>query len=118
MRKKELAQLQEMLKARKAILISNIDNSVTNISDFKNQECKDDLDYAEMSSDSYKEEQIVNHQKCELKEIDEALEKIESDEYGICEMCDEPIVIDRLKAKPFAKFCIPCREIYEKEQNN
>jgi DnaK suppressor protein len=118
MRKKELAELKKMLEERKVILTSNIDNSVNNIGDFKSQECKDDLDYAEMSSDSFKEGQIVSHQQCELKEIDEALEKIDSEEYGICEMCDEPIIIDRLKAKPFAKFCIPCREIYEKEQHN
>ena len=118
MRKKELAELKKMLEKRKEILIANIDNSVTNISDFKSQECKDDLDYAEMSSDSFKEAQVVSHQQCELKEIEDALEKIDANEYGICEMCDEPIVIDRLKAKPFAKFCIPCREIYEKEQHN
>ena len=36
--------------------------------------------------------------------------------YGTCDMCDESIAIGRLRAKPFAKFCTPCREIYEVEK--
>ena len=47
------------------------------------------------------------------KTIEEALENIENGTYGICEMCDEPIAVGRLKAKPFAKFCTDCREIHE-----
>ena len=30
-------------------------------------------------------------------------------------MCEEPINPERLKIKPFAKYCIDCREIIEKE---
>ena len=42
-----------------------------------------------------------------------ALKKIENKTYGICEMCDEEIGIQRLKAKPYAVFCVHCRPIYE-----
>jgi DnaK suppressor protein len=28
-------------------------------------------------------------------------------------MCDEKIALQRLKAKPFAKYCTVCREIFE-----
>lgn len=30
-------------------------------------------------------------------------------------MCEDPIGLPRLKAKPFARYCIVCREIIEKE---
>ncbi|WP_258238697.1 TraR/DksA C4-type zinc finger protein [Arcobacter sp. F2176] len=33
-------------------------------------------------------------------------------------MCDEPVGIKRLRAKPHARFCIYCRPIYEKEQKS
>ena len=32
-------------------------------------------------------------------------------------MCEEKIQEERLKIKPFAKYCIMCREIIEKENN-
>lgn len=44
----------------------------------------------------------------QLKEINEALEKIESDDYGKCEKCGNEISEDRLKAYPAAKTCVNC----------
>ncbi|RUM74071.1 MAG: molecular chaperone DnaK suppressor DksA, partial [Sulfurovum sp.] len=41
--------------------------------------------------------------------------KIKNGIYGICEMCEEPIGKARLEVKNFARFCIACREISEKE---
>lgn len=40
-----------------------------------------------------------------LGEVKVALEKIERDEYGICEVCEKPIEEDRLEADPTAKTC-------------
>jgi DnaK suppressor protein len=56
---------------------------------------------------------MITQQRKELAEIEAALKNIENKTYGICEMCDEYIVLGRLKAKPFAKFCTDCREIHE-----
>ncbi len=110
---KQIDELKEMLIARKETIQSNIDDSIDNISKLNDCDCKDDLDFAEASSDSFTSGVIINQQKQELKEIEEALENIENNTYGICEMCDESIAIGRLKAKPFAKFCTDCREIHE-----
>jgi len=44
-----------------------------------------------------------------LKDIEEALHKIETDSYGICEQCSNQISLSRLQAKPEARLCIPCR---------
>ena len=51
-----------------------------------------------------------------LEEIDLSLEKIKDKEYGICEMCEEPIPVERLKVKVFARYCISCREVIEKQE--
>ncbi|BCX81980.1 DnaK suppressor protein [Methylomarinovum caldicuralii] len=50
----------------------------------------------------------------ELREIDEALIRLYKGTYGICEDCDQPIGLDRLRANPTARRCIQCQEIYEK----
>lgn len=38
--------------------------------------------------------------------VADALEKIEHGVYGLCEVCNEPIPLDRLKASPSARTCI------------
>lgn len=113
---KQIEELKEILILRKETIIKNIQGSRDSIDSLKDSECKDEYDYAEVSSDSFKEGIIANQQLKELNEIEDALKGIEKGTYGVCEMCDESIAIGRLRAKPFAKFCTPCREIYEVEQ--
>ena len=43
-----------------------------------------------------------------LKDIDDALAKIDKDSYGLCERCNKPIPEDRLKAYPAARYHIKC----------
>jgi len=43
-----------------------------------------------------------------LKEVNEALEKINNNNYGHCEICKKNIEIGRLKANPAAKSCLSC----------
>lgn len=114
--KKQIEELKEILEKRKELITKNIQESRNSIDSLKNSECNDDVDYAEISSDSFKEGIIANQQLKELSEIEDALKRINNGTYGICEMCDETIALGRLRAKPFAKFCTPCREIYEVEQ--
>ncbi|QDF28127.1 RNA polymerase-binding protein DksA [Halarcobacter anaerophilus] len=113
---KQIEELRNILLERKDKITKNIQGSRESIDSLKDSECRDDYDFAEVSSDSFKEGIIANQQITELKEIEDALKRIENGTYGICEMCDEPIAIGRLRAKPFAKFCTPCREIYEVEK--
>ncbi|GJL78981.1 MAG: molecular chaperone DnaK [Nitrospinaceae bacterium] len=50
-----------------------------------------------------------------LKQVDEAIEKINKGEYGICSTCDQPIPEARLEVMPFAKFCVECMSKIERE---
>lgn len=45
----------------------------------------------------------------QLKNIGEALAKIEAGTYGLCEKCGKEIDVDRLRAYPSAKNCMNCR---------
>ena len=46
----------------------------------------------------------------QLRMIDEALDRFESGEYGICLSCEEEIPSKRLTALPWAQYCVPCQE--------
>ena len=113
--KQQIDELRIILLQRKESILSNINNSRTNIDQLKEQEINDELDYAELVSDSFTEGMIANHQLDELRQIEESLKKIQAGTYGICDMCGVVIPLGRLKAKPFAKFCTECRTVYEHE---
>jgi len=106
---------KEMLIARKKELEKILFSLSNEIKDLNKCEINDEADFAAASMDSGRDYQIYLQQKKELEEINEALKKIEDGTYGICEMCEDPIQEERLKIKPFAKYCIICREIIEKE---
>jgi DnaK suppressor protein len=51
-----------------------------------------------------------------LKKIDEALDRMSSGTYGICERCSEDIPYKRLKARPVTTLCIECKTLQEQEE--
>jgi DnaK suppressor protein len=51
-----------------------------------------------------------------LTKIDEALQRIEDGEFGICEECGQPIGLKRLKARPVVSLCIECKTKQEEEE--
>ncbi|KKP57964.1 MAG: DnaK suppressor protein [Candidatus Moranbacteria bacterium GW2011_GWF2_34_56] len=53
-----------------------------------------------------------------LKKLYHARNKLESVDYGICEndKCGDEIPLKRLRIRPQARFCIPCAEIKEREE--
>ena len=117
---KDINVLKAELIAKAERIKENIGKSRNEIELMRNQSPTDEGDYAVLINDSSIEDTLIGKQIQELKEIELALDKISKGNYGICEMCEEPIGMDRLKVKPFAKFCISCREINEKEmaENN
>lgn len=46
--------------------------------------------------------------------VSQALQRIEDGSYGLCEECDEPIGEKRIKAIPWAKYCIRYQEQADK----
>jgi DnaK suppressor protein len=50
----------------------------------------------------------------QLQMIDEALQRIEDEEYGTCQNCSKAIMPKRLQAVPWARYCLDCQELVEK----
>ena len=59
---------------------------------------------------------LTDREKQKLKQIDDALERIEEKTYGLCEECGGKIPRARLKVVPFAKYCVECKEVIEREE--
>jgi RNA polymerase-binding transcription factor DksA len=51
----------------------------------------------------------------QLKQISEALIRIEEDKYGVCANCLSPIAAERLVARPYSTLCTDCQNRRERE---
>ncbi len=67
-----------------------------------------DLATGEISRDLDARISMRKHRQ--LKEIEDALERIKLGEYGVCEDCGEPIPEQRLRLFPAARLCVRCQE--------
>ncbi|MBI4081359.1 MAG: TraR/DksA C4-type zinc finger protein [Candidatus Lambdaproteobacteria bacterium] len=74
----------------------------------------DDLDQASTARD--REFNLLMHERHlrRLKQIDEALERVEEGSYGICEGTEEPINPKRLLLMPLARYSLEYQQQQEK----
>ncbi len=112
---KELEFFKNALIERKARIEKNLNCTSKEMNQIRRNELKDEGDHAARSLETAVDNAILEQQSLELAEIEEALDRIKNNLYGICEMCGDEINIERLKVKNFARYCIACREIVEKE---
>ena len=115
MRDSDLKYFEDLLLTRRVQIKKNIDDAAREIASLKDDEVGDEADHAAVSTDRMIEQAISAQQSRELGEINFSLSKIKTGGYGVCDMCEEDISFQRLKVKPYAKYCIVCREIVEKQ---
>jgi RNA polymerase-binding transcription factor len=51
---------------------------------------------------------LRERERTQLRQVEEALERLEAGTYGACRNCGRPIVKERLEAIPWAQTCIEC----------
>jgi len=49
-----------------------------------------------------------------INKVNDALDRIEKGEYGICAECGDDIPVKRLELLPFTEYCVECQELLEK----
>lgn len=73
----------------------------------------DSLDIASSSRDREITFMLKSRELDELRAVEDAIERIDADDYGICANCEDPIELKRLEAIPWARFCRACQEEME-----
>ena len=73
-------------------------------------------DVASLSFDREFAMSLAERQQKYLEQIDEALQRIEKGEYGICKVTGETIPVERLEEVPVAKYSVKGKEILEKQR--
>ena len=104
---------RDLQKQRQAIL----DEAGEGLTKREGQEAFPDVsDQASAEVDQNFTMRIKEREQKLLKKIDEALDRLKKNTYGICERCEEEIPYQRLKARPVTTLCIACKTLQEQEE--
>ena len=68
-------------------------------------------DQAQISHDEFISLQMNGLDDAQLRMVEEALDRLDSGDYGTCLSCEEPIAPKRLQAIPWARYCVTCQEL-------
>ncbi len=65
---------------------------------------------AQISHDEFVSLHLNSLDYAQLRLVEEALDRLDAGDYGACLCCEEPIAPKRLRALPWARYCVRCQE--------
>ena len=77
----------------------------------------DETDMAQRSTEQAYLIRFADKERKLLSEIEHALEKMKSGEYGVCEGTEEPIGFKRLELRPWTRYSVGYKEQMERERS-
>lgn len=101
----EKTRLQQLLASMNDELLETETASIGELSSY-------DQHTADLGLETFEREKDVGlreNTRIQLGRINDALQRMEAGEYGICEHCGRPIAIGRLYAVPATTLCIACK---------
>ena len=118
MNERQLAHIEKILLAWRQSLMEEVDRTVTHMKD-EAANFPDPSDRASQEEGFSLELRARDRERRLIKKIEDALERIHSDDFGYCEACGIEIGLRRLEARPTATLCIDCKTLSEiKERQN
>lgn len=119
MKKREMQKFRKLLYAESAHLTKGIRTIGEDTLQAAGQEAGTDMSsFAEAGTDNNDREtalKLAGGESQMLREVSDALLRIEEGSYGKCVDCEEDIPVKRLEVFPAAKRCVECKSRFEKE---
>ncbi len=106
-----LEEIKEKLIAEREVLIEKLRGNSLSIDD---SETPDPVDLAVKNYSKNVMMAVSENDSKQLVLINEALVRLDDDEYGLCQNCEDEINPRRLDAVPWARYCLKCQELQEK----
>ena len=82
----------------------------------ENGELRKDLDFGEgfadaaaITAERTEVLGLVETLKTHLDDVDQALDRIANDGYGVCDSCGSQISPERMEARPISRLCMNCK---------
>ena len=113
---KDCDEFRKLLLARRAIIAGDVNHMQDRALKNSGAAGSGDLStvpfhMADVGTDNFEHEFVlglIENEEEELRQIDDAIERIQTGNYGTCE-CGKLIPKSRLRAMPYANLCIDCK---------
>ena len=116
MTRKELNVFKKQLLNEKVLLLQGISTKMKGSPKTGDPEGGDVCDIASSDRERDLTLRLSERGRDKLKQIEEALERIEDGSFGTCEQCEAKIPKGRLKVMPFSVTCVACKSKQEKHR--
>jgi DnaK suppressor protein len=116
--KKDKEQFKKQLRDKKFGIIHKLSKVIDESKEMESNVAQDAVDKAETSYTKEFLLSLSDADREQLVQIDEALRRLEHDEFGLCQQCGKEISRKRLEAIPWAQYCISCQEKIEAESKS
>ncbi len=110
MSKLNLKEIKQKLVEERENILSKLSSNDLSVDD---SETPDPVDLAVRNYSKNVMLAVSENESRQLTLINEALERIEDDEYGLCQNCENEINPKRLNAVPWARYCLDCQQLLE-----
>ncbi len=112
---KQLDTFKEQLENMRDTILNEAGKTLSEMTG-RHDNIPDPNDRATVESDRSFELRIRDRERKLLSKIEEALERVDEGDFGICEGCGEDIGDKRLEARPVTTFCIDCKTKQEQKE--
>ena len=113
-RKDSIQKMKEILIIRRDALRNALMGDLSMLNELREQTGGDEVDAALDAAQNEISSQLAEVESRELANVEVALDRIRSGNYGKCDGCNDSIPLARLQALPYATFCIECQREMEK----
>ena len=112
MSKNELEKYRMALEAKMA----EIGDALKNRDDIAIEKTADAIDEVQLAGERELAIRNLDRESGLLRKVRAALLRVQDGSFGTCMHCDEEISPKRLKAVPWAPFCIKCQELADRHE--
>ena len=107
-----------LLEGRLHALLEEAEKTVTGMSEESKGDFPDPTDRASFESDRNFLLRIKDRERKLISKVKEALDRIDSGTFGVCESCGKQISEKRLMVRPVTTQCIECKTEDEKKEHS
>jgi DnaK suppressor protein len=105
---------RKMLEAKRDELLSNTSDR----EEIRIEHAAEEFDRLQQQLNREVAIRNLDRESALLKQVQGALTRLDDETFGVCLRCDEPIPEKRLRALPWAAYCVACQEIVDRQSAN
>ena len=116
MKRADVSRFKGILEEQKKRLLDSVQKTVDQDLKLPSEDLPDEVDLASTELSQSITFRLRDRERVLLQKIEDALSRIENNQFGKCETCGDEIEMKRLEARPVTTLCIGCKEEQEQKE--